>query len=808
MPKKTGPYDAPRGFNRIVGVRDWQVENDVLLVSLLTLSKKMAAIMFRAEQPAVWRITFFPPGIPPEYPEPVAARPVLTPLPLAVEKTGGGLLVSGADLLLEIRFKPWLMRFLDGAGVEVFAENPDDVDGLGRPFILPLGFVERKGAITEISESFKLRPGERLFGLGEKFTALDRIGQSVVSWTQDALGSASERSHKNVPFLWSTRGYGLYIDSGARISWDLGTTSCQSAIIRVEDSVLDAYLMSGESPAKLLDRYAGLTGRAPVPPKWTFGTWLSAGGTYRTQEDVQKLVSGLEKHEIPADVIHVDTWWMRERKYCDFQWDRKVFPRPEVLLEVLHRLGLKLSLWEHPYISVESELYAIGKEKGYFVRQPDGGVYVIDYGLSLAPKPDGRVRLTTGKESWNARVAIVDFTNPEAADWFKDLHRPLLRMGVDVFKTDFGEDIPADSVFANGKTGAAMHNLYPLLYNRAVFEVTQEEKGYGAVWGRSAFAGSQQYPVVWSGDPAADFQSLASTIRGGLSAGLSGFPFWSNDIGGYRGMPSAELYVRWAQFGLFCSHSRMHGDSPREPWVFGEEEVSIVRKYALLRYELFPYIYSTAFEAGLKGLPVVRALLLVFPDDPNVFGKDYEYMFGPWLLVAPVIEPGGKRDVYLPEGVWFDCWTGERFEGPKNLRLQVPLDVLPLYVRGGAIIPRMQRSRRIPEERIDPLVIEVWPHGKSSYNIYEDEGVTEFNCDQGKDEIIFDWSGPLSRRMILHFRGITRPGKITMVTSEEPEKTLELEGIELDKKYVLAVPETAGARLILGFSMASGREPN
>ncbi|OGD34930.1 MAG: hypothetical protein A2V45_10100 [Candidatus Aminicenantes bacterium RBG_19FT_COMBO_58_17] len=799
MARTTRPYDAPKGFDWIASATDWQVENDALIVSLLTQSKKKAAILFRAEQPAVWRITFFPPGIPPEYRETVAARPVLTPLPLEVEKTAGGLLVRGADLALEIRFRPWLMRFLDSAGEEVFGENPDDVDGLGRPFVLPLGYVARNDAVSEISESFRLRPGERLFGLGEKFTALDKSGRRVVSWTQDALGSTSERSHKNIPFLWSSRGYGLYLDSAARITWDLGATSCQSATLRIEDSVLDAFLFSGESPVKILDLYASLTGRAPVPPKWTFGTWLSSGGTHRTQEEVQKLVSGLERHELPADVIHIDTWWMRERKYCDFQWDREAFPRPEVLIDVLHRLGLKLSLWEHPYISIESELFAAGKEKGYFVRRPDGDIYVIDYGLSLAPKPDGRIRPASGKGSWNTQVAIVDFTNPEAVGWFKDLHRPLLRMGVDVFKTDFGEDIPADAVFADGKTGAAMHNVYPLLYNRAVFEVTQEEKGYGVVWGRSAFAGSQQYPLVWSGDPAADFQSLASTIRGGLSAGLSGLPFWSNDIGGYRGMPSAELYVRWAQFGLFCSHSRMHGDSRREPWHFGEEAMSIVRKYALLKYELFPYIYSTAFEAGLKGLPVIRALPLVFPDDPNVFDKDFEYMFGPWLLVAPVIEAGGKQAAYLPEGTWFDYWAGEESVGPKNLKLYVPLDVLPLYVRGGAIIPRMQRAWRIPEERVDPLIIEVWPHGQSSYNLYEDEGVTEFKCDQGNDEIAFEWSGPLPRRIVLHFRGIGKPKKISLVRSEEPAKTQELEGMDLEKKYVLAIPETAGAHLLLGF---------
>jgi alpha-D-xyloside xylohydrolase len=691
------------------------------------------------------------------------------------------------------------MRFVDAEGAEIFGDNPADIDGLGRPAVPSLGFVEHKGTISLITTSFRLHPGEHLSGLGEKFTSLDKCGQRIISWTQDALGSTSERSHKNIPFLWSSRGYGLFIDSSARIIWDLGTTSCQSAVISVEDRILDLYLIYGPTPAKILERYATLTGRAPVPPKWTFGLWLSSGGTYRTQQDLGKLVHGLDVHEFPADVIHIDTWWMKERKYCDFQWNSETFSRPEALIESLHRRGLKLSLWEHPYISVESDLFALGREKGYFVRRPDGEVYVIDYGLSLAPPPGGRLRLAEEDDSWNARAAIVDFPNPEAAAWYKELHRPILRMGVDAFKTDFGEDIPEDAVFHNGLTGAVMHNLYPLLYNRTVFEVVQEEKGCGVVWARSAFAGSQQYPLVWSGDPAADFASLACTIRGGLSAGMSGLPFWSNDIGGYRGTPSAELYVRWAQFGLFCSHSRMHGDGPREPWHFGEEALEIVRRYAHLRYELFPYFYSTAREAGFKGLPVIRGLPLAFPDDPNGFDKDFEFMLGPWILVAPVVEPGGRCTVYLPEGEWFNFWTGRAHVGPKILRFRAALDLLPLYIRGGAIIPKMQRAWRIPEERINPLIVEVWPRGESSYQLNEDEGVTEFTCRSAPKTVDFEWSGPLPRQVILHFRGIKKPKEVELTTGEEPEKVFEMEGMALKTTYVLAVPETSAAKIKLGF---------
>ncbi len=430
-----------------------------------------------------------------------------------------GLAVTGLRFGLRIGFTPLSLRLLDRRGRPLLADNPADVDGLGRPFVPPLGFVREGRAAIRTTQSFKLGPEEHLYGLGEKFTRLDKAGSRLVSWTRDALGSTSERSHKNIPFLWSDRGWGLFVDGGARIDWDLGATSTQSFTVSVAGGTLDAYAFFGPAPARLLKRYTDLTGRAPVPPKWSFGLWVSSGGTYRTQAEIEALVDGLAGHDIPAGVVHVDPWWMRWRQYCDFRWNREAFPHPDSLIRKLHGLGLKLCLWEHPYISIESDLFELGKRKGYFLKRPDGGVYVIDYGLSLAPRPDGIVRRAGRADSWNARVAIIDLTNPEALAWFKDLHRPLLRQGVDVFKTDFGEDIPADAVFHDGTTGATRHNIYPLLYNQAVAEVTREERGYGLVWSRSGAAGSQRYPVAWSGDPAADWDSLAATVRGGLSAG-------------------------------------------------------------------------------------------------------------------------------------------------------------------------------------------------------------------------------------------------------------------------------------------------
>jgi alpha-D-xyloside xylohydrolase len=748
----------------VASISGWTINGPELELRLRTSRGRAARLTARAVSPETWKITFTPFGSPAPRPTPMVLPLEARPVRLRAKPSGDRLLVSGPELALEVRFDPFGWRFVDPDGHALLSDNPGDVDGLGRPAVPSLGFAAAPGGRGSVRASFHLRPGERIYGLGEKFTRLDKAGQKLVSWTVDALGSTSERSHKNVPFLWSSRGFGLFVDSSSRIAWDLGATSLQSWTFEAEAQALEMYVFHGPRPERILAAYTALTGRAPAVPAWSFGLWLSSGGTYRDQASIEALLDGLEGHRLPADVIHIDPWWMRWRKYCDFEWDRRAFPDPEGLIRRIHGLGLELCLWEHPYVSVESELFEYGKGKGYFALKPDGGVCVIDYGLSLAPRPDGRVRLAGKAETWNAPVAIVDLTHPDARAWFKDLHRPLLRAGVDVFKTDFGEDIPADARFHDGRTGAEIHNLYPLLYNAAVFEVTAEEKGRGLVWGRSATAGSQRFPVCWSGDPASDWDSLAATIRGGLSAGLSGLALWSHDIGGYRGAPDPELYVRWAQFGLLSSHSRMHGDSPREPWLFGDEARTIVSKFVRLRYRLFPYIRSAALEARETGLPVLRALPLAFPDDPNVAAWDHEYMFGPSLLAAPVIrkleelEQGSGRgartprlSVYLPPGEWIDFWTGRARLGPAVVDAAARLETMPLFVRAGAVIPMMKDARRIPSGLIDPLEVGLYPasSGPSWSTLFEEEGRTTFRLERVGDRCLFERTGPVRRSYVV-----------------------------------------------------------
>ncbi|MDW7760621.1 MAG: glycoside hydrolase family 31 protein [Acidobacteriota bacterium] len=757
---------APPGLDAFRSWKRWSFAGDGktrVRLDLLAETGKTAVFEVETLRPSVMKISMRPAGARPSLPTGMMIPSAGSPHPLSVRETKDRIHISGPRTGLVIRKNPFRLTITDGRGRMILEDGTEDIDGLGRPLAFPFGIADgiAGGRGRVFTASFHIRPGERFFGLGEKFTRLDKSGQVIVSWTRDALGSTTESSHKNIPYLWSTRGYGLFVDSGARITWDVGSSSIRSLNIAVEDDRLDLFVIHGRTPVDLLHGYTELTGRPPVTPPWSFGLWISSGGTYRTQAEVEALIEGFKRRRVPASVVHIDPWWMRWRTYCDFRWDPETFPDPEGLIRRIHGLGMRLCLWEHPYISVESDLFAFGRKRGFFVRRPDGRPYVFDYGLSLAPRPDGNVRLSERRESWNAPVAAVDLTHPGALAWFKDLHRPLLRQGVDVFKTDFGEDIPEDAVFHDGRTGAVMHNLYPLLYNQTVAEVTKDERGYALVWSRAGTAGSQRYPVAWSGDPAADWDSLAATIRGGLSAGMSGLAFWSHDIGGFRGMPSAELYVRWAQFGLLCSHSRMHGDGPREPWIFGGRALEAVRKAVRLRLRLLPYIRSLAHEASRTGLPVIRSLPLAFPDDPNVHGWEDEFMLGPWLLVAPLVEPGGKRRVYLPElrrsegprlfggntanfrklgsapigthddpedgeGFWMDFRTGKKYPPGRVIDVRAPLDRIPLFVRSGAILPVAQIRGNAPRCPVDPLVLEIWPGLPSAFRFFEDEGRTDF----------------------------------------------------------------------------------
>jgi alpha-D-xyloside xylohydrolase len=439
----------------------------------------------------------------------------------------------------------------------------------------------------------------------------------------------------------------------------------------------------------VLERYTALTGRPALPPAWSFGLWLSTSFTTDYDEDtVNRFVGGMAERDIPLSVFHFDCYWMREFNWTDLVWDARVFPDPQGMLRRLRDRGLRICVWINPYIAQRSVLFEEGRARGYLVKRADGSVWQWDL--------------------WQAGMGLVDFTNPQAREWFAGKLGGLLDMGVDCFKTDFGERIPTDVVWHDGSDPQGMHNYYSYLYNKTVFDLLRKRNGEpGAiVFARSATVGGQQFPVHWGGDSTSTFESMAESLRGGLSLGLSGFGFWSHDIGGFEGTPDPAVFKRWLAFGLLSSHSRLHGStSYRVPWLVDEESVDVLRRFARLKNRLMPYLYQAAVTAREKGTPVMRAMILEFPDDPACAYLDRQYMIGPDLLVAPVLSADGVVDYYVPAGRWVSLLTGEPVQGPAWRRETHGFGTLPLLVRPGAVLPVGARDDRPDYDYLDRLTL-------------------------------------------------------------------------------------------------------
>jgi alpha-D-xyloside xylohydrolase len=565
------------------------------------------------------------------------------------------------------------------------------------------GVVKINSEKDFVTASFSISPDEYIYGLGERFGPFVRNGQHVEIWHQDA-GTISDKGYKNVPFYLSSQGYGLFVNSTEKVEYELGTEEVDKIKITHPGHELDFYLISGGTLKDILRNYTALTGRPPIIPKWSLGLWLSTSFTTTyNREIVLEHISGMHDREIPLSVFHFDCFWMKQRHWCDFRWDEQAFPNPEKLLGQIKNMGIKICLWINPYISEFSDLFDEGKNKGYFLRDPNGDVYQVD--------------------CWQPGVALVDFTNQDACSWYISKLETLIEMGVDTFKTDFGEGVPEDAVFMNGLDGRSMHNLYPLLYNKTVFELLEKRNGKNnaLVFARSATAGSQIYPVHWGGDSDATYASMAAQLRAGLSLSLSGFSFWSHDIGGFFSKPTPDLFKRWIAFGLLSSHSRLHGDSSyRVPWDYDEETVSVLKHFTELRNCLIPYIYSLAWNANKNGIPVMRPMILEFPDDSACSYLDRQYMLGPSLLVAPVLESSGHVSFYLPEGVWTDFWTEKQHSGGRWLTQKCDYYSLPLFVQNNAIIPMGPVEQAQSRDSFKDLELHLYtPKYNSSFEIFD-----------------------------------------------------------------------------------------
>ena len=538
-----------------------------------------------------------------------------------------------------------------------------------------MGFVDTPEG-RFIHEQLALGVGECVYGLGERFTPFVKNGQVVDLWNEDG-GTSSEQAYKNVPFYITNRGYGVFVNHSEKVSYEVASEKVERVQFSVPGEELDYMLIYGPSPKEVLERYTSLTGRPALPPAWSFGLWLTTSFTTDYDErTVTGFIQGMADRDIPLHVFHFDCFWMKEFQWCDFQWDERVFPDPEGMLRRLKARGLRICVWINPYIAQRSALFDEGMEGGYLIVRPDGSVWQWD--------------------RWQAGMGIVDFTNPEACRWYGDKLRALVDMGVDCFKTDFGERIPVDVVYHDGSDPHKMHNYYPYLFNQTVFEVLEGALGVGqaTLFARSATAGCQQFPVHWGGDSTATFESMAESLRGGLSLCLSGFGFWSHDIGGFEHTASADVYKRWCAFGLLSSHSRLHGSSSyRVPWLFDESGTpgptasDVLRFFTRLKCRLMPYLYGAAVEAHERGVPVMRSMLLEYPEDPGCETLDRQYMLGGALLVAPVFRSDGVVDYYLPAGRWTNYLSGEVVQGGRWVRETHSYLSLPLMVRPNSVIP-------------------------------------------------------------------------------------------------------------------------
>ncbi|MGN0378594.1 MAG: alpha-xylosidase [Butyrivibrio sp.] len=575
---------------------------------------------------------------------------------------------SGKAGLL-INKKNWRMTYLNGeetrcsSGARDLAYMKTDWNGEA--------YVSSYDTDAFMRQQLSLGVGELVYGMGERFGALVKNGQSVDIWNEDG-GTSTEQSYKNIPFYVTNKGYGIFVNHTEKVSFEVASEAVTKVEFSVPGERLDYFYINGPEMKDVLRRYTDLTGKPGLPAPWTFGLWLSTSFTTNYDEKtVMSFIDGMSDRGIPLKVFHFDCFWMKDFHWSDFTWDSRVFPDPRGMLSRIKAKGLRICVWINSYIAQCSPLFDEAMEKGYLLKRPDGSVWQWDM--------------------WQPGMAIVDFTNPGACRWYQDKLEALLDMGVDCFKTDFGERIPTDAVYFDGSDPVKMHNYYTYLYNKTVYELLERKRGKdeAVLFARSATVGGQKFPVHWGGDCWSDYESMEESLRGGLSLQMSGFGFWSHDIGGFESTSTPDVYKRWCAFGLLSSHSRLHGSSSyRVPWLYDEESVDVVRFFVRLKAKLMPYLWKTALAAHREGIPSMRAMVLEFTEDKNCAYLDKQYMLGDSLLVAPVFNNQSIGEYYLPKtkGLWTNFFTGEEQESGQWYERTCGYCDIPLMVRPNSII--------------------------------------------------------------------------------------------------------------------------
>ena len=607
---------------------------------------------------------------------------------LVAEETEKQIIVKSGELRIEIEKE---------SGAFVFWRGAEKITGSGWRDLAYMktnwkGSAYDKGPEDAyMREQLSISVGELVYGLGERFSAFVKNGQSVDIWNEDG-GTSTEQSYKNIPFYLSNKGYGVFVNHPEKVSFEVATEMVTKVEFSVPGENLDYFLINGPTMKEVLMRYTDITGKPALPAPWTFGLWLSTSFTTNYDEKtVNSFVDGMIERGIPLSVFHFDCFWMKDFHWCDFTWDERVFPDPEGMLKRLKEKGLKICVWINSYVGQESSLFEEGVKGGYFLKRANGDVWQWDM--------------------WQPGLAIVDFTNPAACEWYGKKLEALLDMGVDCFKTDFGERIPTDCVYYDGSDPVKMHNYYTYMYNKTVHDGIAKKKGEkeAILFARSATAGGQKFPVHWGGDCWSDYESMEESLRGGLSLTSSGFGFWSHDIGGFESTSTPDVYKRWCAFGLLSTHSRLHGStSYRVPWAYDEESVDVVRYFAKLKARLMPYLYRNAIETAKTGVPMMRSMVLEFTEDRNCAYLASQYMLGDSLLVAPIFNEDGIAEYYLPEGRWTSLLSGDVKEGGRWYKEKHGYLSIPLYVREGSIVAMGARDDNAVYDYADGTTFQVY----------------------------------------------------------------------------------------------------
>ncbi|MBP3775657.1 MAG: DUF4968 domain-containing protein [Prevotella sp.] len=582
---------------------------------------------------------------------------------------------------VEIQKYPWRIVLKDKNG-KVMTQTRHIIDNdSSQVKLLPFSFIKRGSDNSRsINPVLTIAPGERIYGCGESFGALNKVGQKVQIMVTDPQGPETDGQYKPVPFFFSNRGYGIFMHTSAPVTADFGASYIGADRLFMADEQMDFFVFFGE-PKDILNEYTNITGKSPMLPLWTFGTWMSRI-TYFSQEEGLDIAKKLRQHKIPSDVIHFDTGWFGVDWQCDYEFAKDRFKDPKGMLDQLKRDGFHTCLWQLPYFTPKNR---------FFREIVDGGMAVRNAAGSL-PYED----------------AVLDFSNPKTVSWYQSKIEGLMRLGVSTIKCDFGEAAPYDGFYYSGRGGKYEHNLYPLRYNKALWEqVERSHPGEGVIWARSAWAGSQRYALHWGGDAATTNTGMLGDLRGGISFGLSGFSFWSHDMGGFVTASPEDIYRRWLPFGFLSSHTRAHGAPPTEPWLISESFTKAFRQAAEMKYKLMPYVYAQAKDCSERGLPMVRALLVEFPDDPGAWLVEDEYMFGSQILVAPLLETGDSRTCYLPRGKWIDYQSGKVYEGGyQTIKVgEIPCVIL---VRDGSLIPHAPLAQRTDQIQWDKVEMKAY----------------------------------------------------------------------------------------------------